>query len=218
MKRRVLIRRLLSVLGLTVVITTLAAVGLNAQVFGGFERRATDALFPAAPDSPNIAVVGIDNKTIERFGPLPPRDQVGALVDRLHEAGAAVIAFDVLYQQDKEGDDAMGAAIARAGNVILAKEPTIGPAVDGIYTTKDLSPIAADLGDPANYAVGQVNLSKDPSDGISRSLPLVVNDPENVEFKPALSIAAVMMFRGIDPTSIIVRPNGVQIGDRFVPT
>src|SRR5215470_7066723 len=184
MKRRVLIRRLLSVLGLTVVITTLAAVGLNAQVFGGFERRATDALFPAAPDDPNIAVVGIDNRTIERFGPIPPRDQVGALVDRLHDAGAAVIAFDILYQQDREGDDAMGAAIARAGNVILATEPTIGPAKDGVYTTTNLSPIAADLGDPSGYAQGQVNLSKDPSDGISRSLPLVVAEPKDGPFVP----------------------------------
>jgi hypothetical protein len=43
-KRRVLIRRLVSVLLLTVAVTGIAWVGLSAQVFGGFQRRATDAL------------------------------------------------------------------------------------------------------------------------------------------------------------------------------
>ena len=35
---------------------------------------------------------------------------------------------------------------------------------------------------------------------------------------PALSVAAVMMYRGSRPSQVIVRPDGVQIGDRFVPT
>src|SRR5438093_5563119 len=35
-------------------------------------------------------------------------------------------------------------------------------------------------------------------------------------FLPALSLAAVMRYRGVDGP-VIVRPNGVQIGDRFVP-
>ena len=63
-----------------------------------------------------------------------------------------------------------------------------------------------------------MHLNKDPSDGISRSVPLVVSEPDNGPFVPALSVAAVMMYRGLDPSQFIVRPNGVQIGDRFVPT
>ena len=39
-------------------------------------------------------------------------------------------------------DAALRDAIDRAGNVILAQEPTIGPPKDGIYTSTEFSPIA----------------------------------------------------------------------------
>jgi adenylate cyclase len=216
----VVLRRIVSILALTVSVTALAAIGLNAQVFGGFQRRATDALFPAAPDDQNIAVVGFDSKTINTDGLRYPwsRDKVAQLIDRLKADGARVIAFDVIYRSPTEEDAAMRDAIDRAGNVILSQEPTIGPAVDGVYTTTDMSEIAPDIASATGYTIGQVHLNKDPSDGISRSVPLVVSEPDNGPFVPALAIAAVMMYRGIDPSQYIVRPDGVQIGDRFVPT
>ena len=67
-----LIRRLVSLALLTGVVTAVAWIGLSAEVFGGFQRRATDALFPGAPTDRRIAVVGIDRKSINRFqDPLP---------------------------------------------------------------------------------------------------------------------------------------------------
>src|SRR5438552_8406931 len=47
-KRRLLIRRIASVVVLTVTITGLAWAGLSAGVLAGFQQRATDSLFPAA--------------------------------------------------------------------------------------------------------------------------------------------------------------------------
>jgi adenylate cyclase len=223
LKRRVVIRRIVSIVALTVAVTALAAIGLNNEVFAGFQRRASDALFPSAPDDPAVAVVGFDTKTINTEGFSYPwsRDKIAQLIDKLHDAGARVIAFDVIYRNPSptpEPDLAMHEAIDRAGNVILAREPVIGPVVDGVYTSKDMSNIAPDIEPPSGYPVGQVHLFKDPADGVSRSVPLVVSDSHNGAFVPALSIAAVMMYRGFDPSQVIVRPNGVQIGDRFVPT
>ena len=134
-----------------------------------------------------------------------------------------MIVFDVIYRNpapndEVQKDEALRDAINRAGNVILAREPTIGPAEDGVYTTTELSPIAPVIAETTGATAGQVHLNKDPSDGVSRSVPLVVSDPENTEFVPALSLAAVMAYRGLPPSQFIVRPNGVQIGDRFVPT
>lgn len=217
------IRRIVSILALTVSVTAIAAIGLNADVFAGFQRRATDALFPAAPDDPAVAVVGFDTKTINTEGFSYPwsRDKVARLVDNLKAAGARVIAFDVIYRNPSmtpEPDVALRDAIDDAGNVVLAREPEIGPVVDGVYTSKEMSDIAPDIKTATGYAVGQVHLFKDPADGISRSLPLVVSEPGNGPFVPALSVAAVMMYRGLDPSQVIVRPDGVQIGDRFVPT
>jgi adenylate cyclase len=210
----------LSVVALTAAVTALSAVGLDAEVFGGFQRRATDALFPSAPDDPHVAVVGFDTPTINAkdIGYPLERTQVAQLIDNLKAAGARVIAFDVIYRESKPGDDAIRDAIDRAGNVVLAREPTIGPAKDGIYTTTDMSPIASDIADTTGATVGQVHLNKDPSDGISRSVPLVVSSPDDTEFVPALAIAAVMRYRGLAPNDYVVRPDGLQIGDRFIPT
>src|SRR5204863_1771974 len=83
-KRRVLIRRLVSILLLTVVITAIAWAGLSGEVFGGFQRRATDALFPGAPTDQRVVVVGVDRKSINAFHePLPwPRARMADLTDR----------------------------------------------------------------------------------------------------------------------------------------
>jgi adenylate cyclase len=202
----------------------LAAIGLSADVFAGFQRRATDSLFPAAPDDGNIAVVGFDTKTINPNNGLGyplSRDKVAVLIDNLKAAGARVIAFDVIYRSPSTtagADAAMRDAIDRAGNVVLAQEPTIGPARGGVYTTTDLSPIAPEIAQTTGATVGQVHLNKDPSDGISRSVPLVVSNENETAFVRALSLAAVMMYRGLDPSQFIVRPHGVQVGDRLVPT
>ena len=214
-----MIRRIVSILALTVSVTALAAIGLNAEVFGGFQRRATDALFPAAPDDGKVAVVGFDSKTIndQQLGNPLPRAKAALLVDNLKAAGARVIAFDVIYRTEQPGDDVFAAAINRAGNVILAREPTIGPARDGVYTSTSMSTLSPVLA-ATNHAEGQVHLNKDPSDGISRGVPLVVSSEDDTEFVPAISVLSVMMDRGINPSQFIVRPNGVQVGNRFVPT
>jgi adenylate cyclase len=218
-KKRRLIRRIVSIVALTVVVTGLAAIGLNAQVFGGFQRRATDALFPSAPDDPQIAVVGFDTKTIntEGLGNPLPRAKVAQMIDNLKAAGARVIAFDVIYRTEQVGDDVLRDAINRAGNVILAREPTIGPARNGVSSTSDMSALSPVL-EQSNHAEGQVHLNKDPSDGISRSVPLVVSSPDDTEFVPALAVMAVMLDRGISPSQFVVRRNGIQMGDRFVPS
>ena len=222
MKRRVLLRRLVSVLLLTVAVTGVAWAGLSAEVFRGFQRRATDALFPGAPTSHDIAVVGIDSESIRAFRePLPwPRAWMAELADRLVEAGAKVVAFDLVFRKESNepaGDEAFAASIERAGNVVLGETidklrpqtrglPRLAVEGSGVY-----QPFAA-----AASGLGHVQVTQDPADGVVRSIYLAF-DSRNGVFIPALSLAAVMRYRGIDGP-LIVRPDGVQIGDRLVPT
>ncbi len=211
-----LIRRILSIVALTAVVTGLAAVGLSADVFAGFQRRATDALFPAAPSDSHVVVVGFDRKTIDALGNPLPREQVAELVTQLKADGARVIAFDVIYATEKEGDAALRSTIGDAGNVVLGTEATLKPAPGGgppLVTSA--SGVSSDLG-TTGYTVGHVQVNADPGDAINRSVPLVVEMPDG-QFLPSLSLAAVMRYRGVQGP-VIVRPGGVQIGDRFVPT
>ena len=45
-----------------------------------------------------MRVVDIDERSLETLGQWPwPRDRLAELVDRLHAAGAAAVAFDFLF-------------------------------------------------------------------------------------------------------------------------
>ena len=217
-----LVRRLLSVLALTVVVTGLAAIGLSNSVFAGFQRRATDSLFPAAPDSDEVVVVGFDRPTISdpTLGNPLPREKVAELIDNLHHLGAKTIAFDVVYQTEREdqvaGDQAIAAAIEHSGNVVLGTKAAIEPTIVRGVLEAPLTGFAPSLAD-APFAAAHVQVNADGTDGVSRTIPLVITEKESQQFVPALSLAAVMDYRGISGP-VIVRPDGVQIGDRIVPT
>ena len=173
LKRRLLIRRIVSIAVLTLVVTGLAAVGLNAEVFAGFQRRATDALFPSAPDDGDIAVVGFDTATINAKGlgyPLP-RAKVAAAHRRAERSRRPRhrVRRDLPDGSDRGGDrrrrrDARchrsrGQRGAGPASPRSARLPTAStPSTD---IERDRAGIKAATG----YANGQVHLNKDPSDG-----------------------------------------------------
>ena len=182
-----MIRRIVSILALTLSVTALAAIGLNAEVFGGFQRRATDALFPAAPDDPAVAVVGFDTKTIHRGLQLPVHAaRSRRLVDNLKAAGARVIAFDVIYRNPMTPEPDI--AVPRRDQQRRQRDPLPGagdgPTRDGVYTddlTRARSPTGWAATGPRR---GQVHLNKDPADSISRCVPLVCLGPPTVSSCP----------------------------------
>ncbi len=71
-----------------------------------------------------IVLVGIDDASLAQMQQRWPwpRGLHAQLIDALAEAGAAVIAFDVLFEfpTEPQEDAALAQAIARAGNVVLA--------------------------------------------------------------------------------------------------
>ncbi len=118
--------------GLAALATVLAATFVQLAPHDALDARAFDLLQPwlAGGRSDRVAVVGIDQQSLERIGPWPwPRRVQARLIDRLATAGAQVIGYDVLLAgpspDDPAGDRALEAAVARAGNVVLpvAAEP-----------------------------------------------------------------------------------------------
>ncbi len=72
----------------------------------------------------NLALVAIDDATFNQLGvrwPFP-RSLHARVIDRLREAGAKVIAYDVQFTEQTvpREDNALIEAVARAGNVVLA--------------------------------------------------------------------------------------------------
>ena len=66
-------------------------------------------------DSP-VRVVDIDEDSIERIGQWPwPRTEIARLIDRLTDAGAAVIAFDVVFAEaDRTSPEQVAEMLRRA--------------------------------------------------------------------------------------------------------
>jgi adenylate cyclase len=97
------------------------------------ELTAFDAwtiLFAPGTGGTPFVVVGIDEASFAELGlrwPWP-RDVHARLIDSLAAAGAAVIAFDVVFSEPSPvagADDELAAAIRRAGNVVLAGDVAV---------------------------------------------------------------------------------------------
>jgi len=83
-----------------------------------------------ATASPDIVIVAIDDDSIDYLGRFPwPRDIHARMIENLAEAGAAVIAIDLVFTEpalDQYEDEELAAAVRQAGNVILPVQAPIG--------------------------------------------------------------------------------------------
>src|SRR5215475_3810569 len=69
---------------------------LRNLVFDNYQRAQPR---PYRADLP-VRIVDIDEKSLEKLGQWPwPRTLIGQLVDRLADAGAAVVVFDILFPE-----------------------------------------------------------------------------------------------------------------------
>jgi adenylate cyclase len=142
--------RLVKTVALGVLIAALGlTVGISPPALDLEEDLALQVLFALrgvrSPPS-DVVIVGIDKESADTLG-LPsdaakwPRSVHAELTDRLSSAGAAVIVFDIFFQDPGSSahDDARFArAIERAGNVVLAK-----------YLSREIVPVSGTESVPA---------------------------------------------------------------------
>lgn len=144
------------------------AVGRRMELLG-FDFL-TVATTPASVDAP-IVIVGIDEPSFAELDRQWPwhRDIHAELADRLKEAGAKVIAFDVLFAEPtgEEDDKRFAEAIRRAGNVVLASDLVYQEAGQ-FQMAMQVEPIP--LLREAGARTGLASISIDP-DLVVRSIP-----------------------------------------------
>ena len=158
--------------------------GLISVLFylGLFDR--VDAIFsdPAynrieAADG-EIVIIGMDQKAIEEFGPMPwPRDIMADAIAYLNsdeDLKPAVIGVDVLYvgqSADEGADDYLAEVCQDGGNVVMASAATFGSKLveqgSGFYLD-DRAVLAFDMPYPklANASkIGHINAMADEDSG-----------------------------------------------------
>jgi adenylate cyclase len=158
-----------------------AAVVVSVLVYGGLlepvENWSLDQLFelrgahqPTVP----IVIITIDESSIaELDAQWPfPRAMHGELLDRINAGGPLAIGVDLIFDTPSSRGDAddraFGAAIARAGNVVLAAAPTVDE--QDFYRRIDPNPPLPVLRSGA-AAFAPINVISD-ADGLVRRVPI----------------------------------------------
>lgn len=204
------------------------AIGVASGVSGwglSIDRaiRQIDWQIRRHPASGDFRVIEIDARSIAAVKTWPwPRDQYAQVVDRLRQAGAAGILFDVDFSSPSPGtqDAVFAAALARAGgNVVLPTFSQLSASDTSNWT--DSLPIA---GLRNHAALAAVTVVPD-SDGLLRRMPLGIitaglPHPSLSAFAAGVSGGAGEDFPidfAIDPASI-PRHSFVDVRDgRVVP-
>ncbi|NJO32959.1 MAG: CHASE2 domain-containing protein [Rhodospirillales bacterium] len=174
-----------------------------------------------APDE--IAIVAIDDKSVAALQRFPvPRGALAAAVDRLTEAGAKVLAIDLLLL-DREpggegdalsaGDSVLAATLSRHGSTILATTEAADVPPDSDLVTRNMFSIVQAAGAaserPAgavgfllpikdlaqNTSLAHVNLTRDADRAVRR---MVLAMPVgNSDYLPAMPLEAVRQMRDL---------------------
>ncbi len=93
------------------------------RVFDEFEYSVLDFWYKTRPPVPvrdDIVIIEVGDDTIAKLGKWPfPRNYHALLTNALKASGARTIVFDIFFSEPKEGDEAFGSAIRKAGNVYV---------------------------------------------------------------------------------------------------
>lgn len=209
------------------------------------EHTVYDILVRSAPPHPRgtgVVIVDVDERSLATVGQWPwGRDQVGDLITRLRDLGAATIALDIVFaESDRAKADDVLAARLREGNVVLGYAMRFDAGADARDTCV-LHPVGLamlqprdDTGEPPYFlatgvvcslptlataagASGFLNAAPD-TDGIHRRVPLLVGLKGRVY--PSLALRAVMATTGTKQVVLqITHINAatLTIDDRVVP-
>jgi CHASE2 domain-containing sensor protein/tRNA A-37 threonylcarbamoyl transferase component Bud32 len=188
--------------------------------------------------SPQVVIVGVDEKSIARFGPPAwPRREYVPLVDHLARAGAKVIGFDFTFgalEREAESNRLFAEAMKRAGNVVFGYEFTRvgdpsppGGAPPAAVRATALArfegiaiPPAPSLIEPepvlaeAAAAVGHVRAIMS-EDGRMRMLPLVVQHGD--QGYPSLALQVARVYTGTPNEDLGLEGGLVRMGAWEVP-
>lgn len=194
----------------------------------------------------DIVIVEVDEESLAAIGRWPwSREVMGRLVRIVSRGQPKVVGIDIMFSEREslQADQALGEAVARAGNVVLAAA-FAGPGEETRQATSEVPEflwdsafmqVVAPPGIPwkqwavkpakiippiaeiaSGALVGHVTMYPD-SDGVLRWELLFVNFEDDCY--PSLALQVARMAAGLPMESLTLYPgSGVKFGDRLIPT
>ena len=188
------------------------------QPFYTFNLWFSDQFVSTGNTSPNIVIAGIDDNTLATFGKWSDwsRSLHAQAVKNLEAAGASVIAYDVIFADTSNNDQAFAASLQEVDNVVLAGAGTTRIAVKNAAPTYETFLLPAASLFQACSNVGHVNIVPDP-DGKVRRIPLIVQQKDGNTY-PELSVAALFtLFHKTPPADYPLTNNKLNLLMRDIP-
>lgn len=171
---------------------------------------------PRSRNKSRVVIVAIDEDSIRRVGPWQwPRKVYAELVTNLKKAGARVIAFDLMLDSKKSGDEVLAGAMIGTRVVLSAySDEPLGRKIShrGVRVDKILFP--EPLLCKHAYAIGHIAMIYD-ADGVVRRIPIFLSDGKNSV--PAFGIEIAMAYQNEKKQEIIFSGNRVVMGDFIIP-
>jgi len=206
-----------SVLSLLAVVFALFISSLAA--FETLELRSYDLRFSLRGPKPiggsDIVIVDIDDQSfddLKQNWPFP-RYYYAKLIENLTRAGARLILFDVVFTEpsknDPRADQALAAAAAQSGRVILAGKLEVITTRNGSQSTSLAKPIPLLLQSAKHWA--SISINEDP-DGFVRRYPFF----ENTEKETVWSLA-LQAYLGMDDNRADLSTGKLRLNDKKVP-
>ena len=140
-----------------------------------------------------IAVIAIDEASLDAYGPFPwPRERYADLLNLLAVSQPAVVGFDLLFAESMPGDAILTQAILDSGNVVLA----VGADEQGRVIE-----LAADFVQMPEgaFLLGHIQHARD-ADGMSRQVSLYEGTV------PTLGISMLQIYESVLSHTISVDP------------
>jgi len=224
-------RLLITFLILVAVATMLSGLFLSGYLQQS-QRQASDNLFFKAREtspepSQHIVIVAVDDKSLielKQFGRFFywPRTLHAEVIRQLSEARARTIAFDVLFDADGEGDEALVEAIDEAaGRATFVLLGAAGDPLSRYQNRPDRWQGYAEILEPRQELMDVANglglANQDPDDdGTVRRVPMVFE--VNGQPYPSLQLLAVSRFlRRPQPWDGEIRDGKIPLAGREIP-
>lgn len=158
-------------LAIAVLVAILLSSMFSTGMYSNIQLRLSDFLHGGRSPLENIAIVAVDDKSIQDIGRWPwDRGNHSLLIEKL--SGAEAIGFDIGFFEpsDPGTDSRLAESVARAGNVVMPVEYLSFDLEDGIVQGgRKLEPIPEIK--EASADLGYINVVTDP-DGITRAVNL----------------------------------------------